>query len=89
MEENIKKWLLTVCSLLEKYNVKYLLIGGTAVALNGYYRHSIDTDGNLTEKPDIDIWYNPGYDNYFNILLVMEALGQDVSDFKNEQMPNP
>jgi len=58
MEGNLKNSLLTVCTLLEKYNVKYMLIGGTAVALNGYYLHSINTAGELTYKPDIDIWYN-------------------------------
>ena len=38
--ENIKTTLLTVCKLLEKYHVRYLIVGGLAVALNGYYRHS-------------------------------------------------
>ena len=66
-----------------------MLVGGTAVALNGYYRHSINISGELTDKPDIDIWYNPTYDNYFNILKVMEELGQDITEFKNEQTPDP
>lgn len=89
MDDNLKNSLLTVCRLLEKHNVKYMLIGGTAVALNGYYRHSINSAGELTEKPDIDIWYNPTYENYFNILKVMEELGQDIAEFKNEKSPNP
>lgn len=89
MDNNLKNSLLTVCKLLEKHNVKYILIGGTAVALNGYYRHSINIAGELTDKPDIDIWYNPTFENYFNILNVMEELGQDVTEFKNEQSPNP
>ena len=66
-----------------------MLVGGTAVALNGYYRHSINTSGELTNKPDIDIWYNPTYENYFALLKVMEELGQDISEFKDEQTPNP
>lgn len=89
MESDLKKSLFTVCSLLQKHDVKYMLIGGTAVALNGYYRNSINIAGNLTDKPDIDIWYNPTYENYFNLLKVIEELGQDISDFKNEQSPNP
>ena len=89
MDNNLKNSLLTVCKLLEKHNVQYILIGGTAVALNGYYRHSINIAGELTDKPDIDIWYNPTYGNYFNILKVIEELGQDVTEFKNEQSPNP
>jgi len=66
-----------------------MLIGGTAVALNGYFRHSTNIAGELTEKPDIDIWYNPTYENYFNILKLMEELGQDITEFKNEKSPNP
>jgi hypothetical protein len=89
MDNNLKNSLLNVCRLLQKHNVQYILIGGTAVALNGYYRHSMNIAGELTDKPDIDIWYNPNYENYFNILKVMEELGQDVTEFKNEQSPNP
>jgi hypothetical protein len=66
-----------------------MLIGGTAVALNGYYRISVNMAGELTDKPDIDMWYNPTYNNYFNILKVLEDLGEDISDFKNEKSPNP
>jgi hypothetical protein len=89
MQNNLKDSLLTVCKLLNDYKVQYILIGGTAVALNGYYRHSINLAGELAEKPDIDIWYNPTYENYFNILKVIEQLGQDITEFKNEKTPNP
>ena len=82
MDGDLKKNLLTVCRTLEKYNVEYMLIGGTAVALNGYYRHSITDTGELTDKPDIDIWYNPTYENYFNMLKVIEELGRDITEFK-------
>lgn len=57
MEDNLKGVLLTVSKLLMKYNVNYMIVGGTAMALHGYYRHSINLAGELTEKPDIDIWY--------------------------------
>ncbi|WP_295790781.1 hypothetical protein [Mucilaginibacter sp.] len=89
MEDKLKNSLLTVCRLLEKYDVQYMLVGGTAVALNGYYRHSINTAGQLTDKPDIDLWYNPTYENYFNFLKVIEELGHDITAFKNEHNPNP
>jgi hypothetical protein len=89
MDNNLKNSLLNVCRLLEKHKVQYILIGGAAVALNGYYRPSINIAGELIDKPDIDIWYNPTYENYFNILKVMEELGQDVTEFKDEQSPNP
>jgi hypothetical protein len=89
MEDNLKDSLLTVCRLLEKYNVKYMLVGGAAVALNGYYRHSINIEGELADKPDVDIWYNPTFENYFNILKVMEELGHDIAEFKIEQSLDP
>lgn len=66
-----------------------MLIGGAAVALNGYYRHSMFSSGELADKPDIDIWYDPTYENYFKILKVIEELGHDITEFKNEQSPNP
>lgn len=66
-----------------------MIVGGTAVALHGYFRHSTLSSGTIAEKPDLDFWYNPSYANYFNLLNALDALGQDVSSFKNEQQPNP
>jgi hypothetical protein len=45
--------------------------------------------GKIAEKPDLDFWYNPTYDNYFKLLNALEELGQDVTRFKDEQTPNP
>lgn len=42
-----------------------------------------------TEKLDIDIWYNPTYPNYYNLLNALENLGEEVSAFRNEESPNP
>ena len=67
MENNLSNVLLTVSVLLKKHKVEYLLIGGTAVALHGYFRHSVTLSGETAVKPDIDIWFNPTYENYFNI----------------------
>lgn len=89
MEDNLLNSLLNVINLLQQYKVRYILVGGVAVALNGYYRHSIDSNGELAEKPDIDIWYEPTYDNYFNLIKVIQALGQNIEGFKNERSPNP
>lgn len=65
MEDSLRESILSVCKLLDKHQVAYMIIGGTAVALHGYYRHSVNMAGELTDKPDIDIWYNPTYENYF------------------------
>lgn len=89
MGEDLNSSLRKICTLLDKYHVEYLIIGGTAVALHGYYRESVNISGELSDKPDIDIWYNPTYENYFNILKVIKELGQDTEEFGNEQQPNP
>ncbi len=89
MEEKLLSGLLTVCGLLQKHGVKYLVVGGAAVALNGYFRQSVDATGALVERPDVDIWYDPTYENYFNLLKVMKELGQEVLAFEKEQIPNP
>ena len=89
MERKLTENLLKVCGALQKHNVAYLIIGGTAVALYGYFRMSINIWGNVTVKPDLDIWYNPSYENYFRLLNALEELGQDVKEFKKEKSPNP
>jgi len=89
VHKNIGDSILKVCSILIKNNVEYLIVGGTAVALYGYFRWSLDTTGKISEKYDLDIWYNPTYPNYFKLLDALEELGQDVTEFKDEQTPNP
>lgn len=89
MESSLTDSILSVCRTLNKYLVEYIIVGGTAVALHGYYRRSMNVDGKMTEKPDLDFWYNPTYNNYFKLLNALEDLGQDVTEFKQEQTPNP
>ncbi|WP_373521739.1 hypothetical protein [Aquiflexum sp.] len=89
MEETLKKTLLAICYLLSKHKVDYLLVGGIAVGLHGFFRLSKNQSGQVMDKPDIDIWFNPTYTNYFNIIKVMGELGQDISEFEKEETPNP
>ncbi|RSK24094.1 hypothetical protein [Hymenobacter metallilatus] len=89
MENNLLAAISRVCAVLQKHSVEYMLVGGTAVALHGYFRYSTLPSGAIAEKPDLDFWYNPSYTNYFNLLDALEALGQDISRFRNEQQPNP
>jgi hypothetical protein len=89
MESSLTDSILTVCRTLNKFSVEYIIVGGTAVALHGYYRHSMKVAGKIAEKPDLDFWYNPTYDNYFKLLNALEELGQDVTRFKDEQTSNP
>lgn len=81
--------IMRVCQVLNQYAVDYLIVGGSAVAYYGYFRHSITMAGVPADRPDVDIWYNPTYTNYFKLLDALVTLGQDVTRYKNEQVPNP
>jgi hypothetical protein len=81
--------LLRVCNVFKDCGVQYLIVGGTAVALHGYFRITTNVDGRPNEKHDLDKWYNPTYENYFNLLKALEKLGFDTTIFKEESSPNP
>ncbi|WP_462266840.1 hypothetical protein [Mucilaginibacter sp.] len=89
MEIDLIEHILELCIVLNKHRLQYLIVGGAAVALHGYYRMSINVAGDITDRPDLDFWYNPTYSNYYNLLNALEELGQDVAEFKKEQAPNP
>lgn len=89
MENSLIESVLNVCKILNKNSVEYLIVGGTAVALHGFYRQSHTSSGKLAEKHDLDFWYNSTYENYFKLLNALEDLGQDVSEFKAEVTPSP
>ena len=89
MQPEITNKIVEVCKVLNSYSVKYLIVGGTAVAFHGYFRWSVDSAGLASEKFDLDFWYNPTYENYFNLLNALSDLGQDVESIKEEKVPNP
>ena len=89
MKKNITDDILRVCLVLNKNAVQYLIVGGTAVAFHGYFRWSQNSPGTPSEKFDLDIWYNPTYDNYFKLLKALADLGQDVHAYFEEQTPDP
>ena len=79
-------------SVFEAFNqgaVEYLVVGGTAVSYYGAYRPSTAANGQLVDKPDLDLWNNPSYANYFKLLSTLEALGKDVTRYQAETTPNP
>ncbi len=89
MEKQLTDEILRICQILNKNDVQYLIVGGTAVAFHGYFRWSQNSAGAPTEKFDLDIWYNPTYENYFKLLNGLAEPGQDVKEFFEEQSPNP
>jgi len=56
VNKGISESILTFCTSLNKYKVEYLIVGGTAVALHGYFRWSYTQSGTPGEKYDLDIW---------------------------------
>jgi hypothetical protein len=89
METNLIENLVQVCRIFDKHSVEYIVVGGAAVALHGYFRRSKAASGLVVDKNDLDFWYDPTYDNYFRMLDALNELGQDVSRFKEEQAPDP
>jgi len=89
VENSLTHIILQVCKTLNKKAVQYLIVGGTAVAFHGYFRWSQNSSGLPTEKFDLDICYNPTYDNYFKLLHALSELDQDVQVFLEEQSPDP
>ena len=89
MDDNLANSIFAVCKVLNKHSVQYMIVGGIAVALHGYFRQSHNSSGSTADKLDLDFWYNPTYNNYFKLLDALEELGQDVFEFKNETAPNP
>jgi hypothetical protein len=58
--------------LLNEHNVKYLVVGGYAVAFHGYPRYT----------RDIDIWVESSPENAENIMKVLEDFGFGSLDIK-------
>lgn len=74
---------------LNKYEVEYLVVGGVAVGYYGYIRMSMASNGQFTDEPDLDIWYNPTYSNYYHLLDALEDIKIDVARLKAEKAPDP
>lgn len=89
MNSAVADKVLSICKCLNKNQVQYLIVGGTAVAYHGYFRWSYDAKGLAADKFDLDFWYNPTYTNYFKLLNALEDLGMSVDRFKKEKAPDP
>ena len=57
MENKLAESILKVCGVFNKNFVEYIIVGGTAVALHGYFRRSMNMAGAIADKPDLDFWY--------------------------------
>jgi hypothetical protein len=61
-------------AILNKHEVKYILVGGYAVVLHGYRR----TTG------DLDIWVNQTKENYLRLIKVYREFGLHEEDMTEE-----
>jgi hypothetical protein len=68
LKEAVKK----ICTLLNTFEVEYMIVGGFAVIHHGYPRTT----------SDLDFWYAPSTENYLKLVSALEAYGIDVSDLK-------
>lgn len=83
ISNEVRATLQTVTTALNKYQVDYMLVGGTAVAFYGYQRISgISFRENPEIKIDHDFWYNPTIGNFINLLKALADLGVDTSDLQ-------
>ena len=53
-----------ICAQLNGHKVEYLVIGGVAVIAHGYPRST----------GDVDFWYRPTTENYFNYSLKLNII---------------
>jgi hypothetical protein len=68
----MKDTLVEICTLLNKHEVDYLLIGGVAVIYHGYTRSTAD----------LDFWYNPTITNFHKIINAVREYGIDASELE-------
>lgn len=80
-EELVRLQPLELLRVLREHGVKFLVIGGVAVAAHGYVRGT----------KDVDIIPEPSRANLERLLAALTALdaAQDIGDFRPEEMPGP
>jgi predicted nucleotidyltransferase len=80
MDNELTEIIKSVCNSLNEEKVEYLILGGTAVAIYGHYRASTLSDGTISNKYDIDFWFNPTLSNVNNLIKALAKLGIDLSE---------
>lgn len=82
MENSLVESVLRVCEALNKMQVEYMVVGGTAVAFHGYARISTASDGSPLGKHDLDFWYKPTLENYYRLLDAFDYLEIDTNSHR-------
>ena len=71
-----------VCTVLSKYEVEYIIVGGTAVQYHGYHRPSSITISKPEIDADLDFWYKPTNENFQHLIFALDELKVDTSGLK-------
>ena len=71
-----------VCTVLSKYEVEYIIVGGTAVQYYGYHRPSRITSSKPEIDADLDFWYKAINENFQRLILALDELKIDTSGLK-------
>ena len=83
MDNELTEIIKNVCNTLDEEKVEYLIVGGTAVAIYGYYRLSTLPNGTISKKYDIDFWFNATLSNIDNLIKALTKLGIDLSELSD------
>jgi hypothetical protein len=74
ISNEIRYTLQKVCSLLNKHQVDYLIVGGVAVGYHGFNRMSTITGRKPENKNDLDFWYNPTIEIFTKLIRALIEL---------------
>jgi hypothetical protein len=66
-------------ALLNRNNVRYLVVGGYAVGFHGHPRYT----------KDLDIWIEVGEENAANLVAALDEFGFASAGFTNDDFLNP
>jgi hypothetical protein len=80
MEKLTLDLLIKLCAALNLQEVKYMIVGGTAVGFYEYTRLSHPSMGRTEIKTDIDIWYHSNHENRLRIIESLKALDFTYSE---------
>ena len=68
-----------LCTAFLNHRVDYMVVGGTAVGFHGYNRVSMANQNYVELDYDLDFWYKPSIENYYNLISALKETGVDVS----------
>ena len=66
--------ILSFIELSSRNNVRMIMVGGGAVNLHGYQRHSAD----------VDFWIDTTEENFKNLVIVFNEMGYEITDFPDD-----